>query len=79
MTKTKKPGTPSPQRVPSCVVVTFKHESDVDGEPIGAMGVLRVGESTVSRFDPNAEAPMWVTRTSAVLYALGLGVPLREV
>jgi hypothetical protein len=60
--------------------VTFKHEDEVDGMPIGPLGVFDEDSPPQPRaFDPNREPEPWVTLADAERVAEQHGVELEEV
>lgn len=67
------------QNYPDGTVVRFKHESDVDGEPVGPCDVHSPGQDTSRVYDPNAERTPWVTLSEATARANRLNLPLREI
>jgi hypothetical protein len=66
--------------------VIFKHEDEVDGEPVGPVVVYSLADLRVDAdddgkigrpYDPN-EVPRWVTRAEALAVAAELDVELEE-
>lgn len=59
--------------------LVFKHEAELDGEPIGPVSLRRAGQDGARKLALNKPAPQWFTLTEAKAEAARLGVELREV
>ena len=61
--------------------VSFKHEGEVNGEPIGPAKLVTVADAGKTGGQPyDAKRRVtWVTRSEALAMAEAAGVPLREV
>jgi hypothetical protein len=61
------------------VHVTFKHEDEIDGMPVGPVTIWDDDEPREPRpFDPNREPQPWITLADAERAADELGVTLEE-
>lgn len=66
---------------PTPTQVVFKHEDEIDGEPIGPMKLVFDDDAPIGLgqpYDPNRKVE-WVTRTEALNAAKAANVPFKEV
>jgi hypothetical protein len=64
------------------IALAFKHEAELDGQPIGPVTEIRDQDPTAPQppraYDPHRHREPWVTRAAAEARARDLGVPLRD-